>query len=146
MQLIGVNECTKRINDLILRAKEAAGIDPKTQLKCIVSGHLFWALCALLLLECSVSVLPLSSCQGLSLSGADQKEAQEKISSELLANFPALSEDYHICTDTYGSLATALPRGVRRAECVCGCMCVGVGVGVGVWVGGCEVGGWVGGL
>ena len=111
MQLIGVNECTKRINDLILRAKEAAGIDPKTQLKCIVSGHLFWPLCALLLLECSVSVLPLSSCQGLSLSGADQKEAREKISSELLANFPALSEDYHICTDTYGSLATALPRG-----------------------------------
>ena len=53
MQLIGVNECTKRISDLILRAKEAAGIDPKTQLKCI----------------------------GLSLSGADQLEAQEKVSS-----------------------------------------------------------------
>ena len=49
MQLIGMNKCTKRINDLILRAKEAAGIDPKSQLICIVSGHLFWQLCALLL-------------------------------------------------------------------------------------------------
>ena len=69
--------------------------------------------------ECPVSALSLSSCQGLSLSGADQKEAREKISSELLANFPALSEDYHICTDTYGSLATALPRGTVLCVCVC---------------------------
>ena len=97
-----------------------------------------------------------SSCQGLSLSGADQLEAQEKISSELLANFPALSEDYHICTDTYGSLATALPRGtvvcgcgrvwvcvgvggcacVCVCVCVCVCGCVCVGVDACVWVGG----------
>ena len=98
--------------------------------------------------ECSVSSLPLSSCQGLSLSGADQLEAQEKISSELLANFPVLSEDYHICTDTFGSLATALPRGtvlyvcvracVRVWMCVCVCVCVGCGcVRVGGWVDGC---------
>ena len=90
--------------------------------------------------ECSVSSLPLSSCQGLSLSGADQLEAQEKISSELLANFPVLSEDYHICTDTFGSLATALPRGtvlyvcvracVRVWMCVCVCVCVCVRVRV----------------
>ena len=58
--------------------------------------------------ECPVSALPLSSCQGLSLSGADQMEAREKNSSELLPNFPTLSEDYYICNDTYGSLVTAV--------------------------------------
>ena len=128
MQLIGVNECTKRINDLILRAKEAAGIDPKSQLICIVSGHLFWQLCALLLLECSVSVLPLSSCQGLSLSGADQMEALYNFQHNRKSfmnhsdhmNFPSV---LHVCTNTYGFLyiATSMPRGSYCAVCVCVC-------------------------
>ena len=57
-------------------------------------------------------------------------EAREKISSELLSNFPTLSEDYYICNDTYGSLVTAVVCGCGCEVCgceVCGCeVCVSV--------------------
>ena len=47
----------------------------------------------------------------MSLSGADKQEAQENIRA-LVAKQPAAKAGvYHICTDTYGSIAAAVGPG-----------------------------------
>ena len=37
VQLIGVEECTKRLNGVLTEAKQKSGLDPLTKLKCVVS-------------------------------------------------------------------------------------------------------------
>ena len=49
--------------------------------------------------------------QGMSLSGGEMPEAQERIVAGLKETFPNISKDYHVCTDTFGSIATAFPNG-----------------------------------
>ena len=50
---------------------------------------------------------PLFSFQGMSLSGGEQLEAQERIVTGLTTLHPHTSTHYHICTDTFGAIATA---------------------------------------
>lgn len=47
----------------------------------------------------------------MSLSGANQPEAQAALTAELGAKYAGLSSSYHICTDTYGGLYTATSEG-----------------------------------
>ena len=49
--------------------------------------------------------------QGMSLSGGEMPEAQERIAAGLKSDFPNTSKHYHVCTDTFGSIATAFPNG-----------------------------------
>ena len=39
------------------------------------------------------------------------KEAQERIIAGLKSDFPSTSKNYYVCTDTFGSIATAFPNG-----------------------------------
>jgi len=48
---------------------------------------------------------------GLSLSGCEDEETNEKLKSGLMQRFPLLSEHYHICSDTIGAIATASESG-----------------------------------
>ena len=45
--------------------------------------------------------------QGMSLSGGEQLEAQERIITGLTTLHPHTSTHYHVCTDTFGAIATA---------------------------------------
>lgn len=38
-------------------------------------------------------------------------EAQQRIIEELKEHFPNASKSYSVCTDTFGSIATAFPNG-----------------------------------
>lgn len=49
--------------------------------------------------------------QGMSLSGGEQPEAQKKIIEGLQTSHAHTSKHYHVCTDTFGSIATAFPNG-----------------------------------
>ena len=53
----------------------------------------------------------LTSPQGMSLSGGEQAEAQKKIIEGLQTSYAHTSKQYHVCTDTFGSIATAFPNG-----------------------------------
>lgn len=39
------------------------------------------------------------------------EEAQERIIAGLKSDYPSTSKNYHVCTDTFGSIATAFPNG-----------------------------------
>ena len=47
----------------------------------------------------------------MSLSGGEMAEAQERIIAGLKKSFPKSSKSYYVCTDTFGSIATAFPNG-----------------------------------
>ena len=47
----------------------------------------------------------------MSLSGGEQEEAQRRIVEGLKTSHPNTSKHYHVCTDTFGSIATAFPNG-----------------------------------
>lgn len=47
----------------------------------------------------------------MALSGGEQEEAQRRIVREIKASHPNTSKHYHVCTDTFGSIATAFPNG-----------------------------------
>ncbi|XP_072488402.1 N-acetyl-D-glucosamine kinase isoform X2 [Notamacropus eugenii] len=81
--LIGLEECAKRINDMVNEAKKKAGI--------------------------RVTV-PLQSL-GLSLSGAEQSTAVTSLTENLQILNPQLSDNYYVSTDAAGSIATATANG-----------------------------------
>nr|KAG5698047.1 hypothetical protein BaRGS_016695 [Batillaria attramentaria] len=82
-KLIGLDECVKRINQMVADAKSTAGV---------------------------AADLPLTGL-GLSLSGGDEKKAQKEIIDAIKAQYPNLAKTIFIGSDTHGSLATALPLG-----------------------------------
>ena len=47
----------------------------------------------------------------MALSGGEQEEAQRRIMEGIKSTYPHSSKHYHVCTDTYGSIATAFPNG-----------------------------------
>jgi len=50
-------------------------------------------------------------CQGMTLSGGEMPEGQKRIIAGLKSSFPNTSQNYYVCTDTFGSIATAFPNG-----------------------------------
>lgn len=56
--------------------------------------------------------------QGMSLSGGEQKEANDKLISQMKEQFPTLSQNYLITTDAIGAMATASDCG--RLPWLCG--------------------------
>ena len=44
-------------------------------------------------------------------------EAQERIIAGLKERFPHSSKSFHVCTDTFGSIATAFPNGKQIVLC-----------------------------
>ncbi|XP_022289763.2 N-acetyl-D-glucosamine kinase-like isoform X1 [Crassostrea virginica] len=81
--LIGQEECLKRVNNMVMEAKNKAGLDPGTKLLSL----------------------------GLSMSGADQKEAQDQLISGMKSKYPQCSENVFIASDTAGAVATATEKG-----------------------------------
>lgn len=75
--------CVRVITDLVHQAKEKAGLDPSLPLEAL----------------------------GMSLSGGEQPEGQERIKAGLLSIKPSISNSYHVCTDTFGPIAAAFPSG-----------------------------------
>ncbi|KAG8539480.1 hypothetical protein GDO81_020845 [Engystomops pustulosus] len=68
---------------MVTEAKQKAGLDPQVPVRCL----------------------------GMSLSGGEQKEAIDKLTAEMGQRFPQLSENYLICNDTIGAVATATKSG-----------------------------------
>nr|XP_061816141.1 N-acetyl-D-glucosamine kinase-like isoform X1 [Nerophis lumbriciformis] len=81
--LVGVDSCIQTINEMILRAKMEAGLDPNTPLRSL----------------------------GMSLSGGDQKDAIDKLITCMKDHFPSLSQHYLIANDAIGAMATASDHG-----------------------------------
>ncbi|KAF4089124.1 hypothetical protein AMELA_G00062940 [Ameiurus melas] len=81
--LVGVDKCIEGINDMVQKAKISAGLDPNTPI-------------------CSL---------GMSLSGGEQKHANQKLIDKMMERFPKLSKSYYITTDAIGAMATASDRG-----------------------------------
>ncbi len=49
--------------------------------------------------------------QGLSLSGGEQEEGQRRLIDGMQSAYPEVSKAYHMCTDTFGAIATACEKG-----------------------------------
>lgn len=49
--------------------------------------------------------------QGLSMSGADQKEAQDQLIDGIKSKYPQCSQNVYIASDTAGAIATATEKG-----------------------------------
>lgn len=81
--LIGQEECLKRVNNMVEEAKTKAGLDSGTKLASL----------------------------GLSMSGADQKEAQDQLISGMKSKYPQCSQNVYIASDTAGAIATATEKG-----------------------------------
>lgn len=81
--ILGMEECQKRINKMVEQAKHEAKLP---------------------------SQKPLSAL-GMSLSGCEQEETNKQLKEELEKNFPKLSSNYVVCSDTVGSIAAALENG-----------------------------------
>lgn len=81
--LVGLDVCLQRIHDMVAEAKKKAGLHTSTPLKSL----------------------------GMSLSGGDQTDSQLKIINGLNAKYNGLSENYFVCNDTQGALATATEKG-----------------------------------
>ncbi|KAK2572390.1 N-acetyl-D-glucosamine kinase [Acropora cervicornis] len=81
--VIGLDECLQRVNAMVEEAKKAAGIDINK---------------------------PLASL-GLSLSGLERQETQQKAVSIMMSQYPNCSNKYHMCCDTVGALATSSNEG-----------------------------------
>ncbi|XP_072027395.1 N-acetyl-D-glucosamine kinase-like isoform X1 [Amphiura filiformis] len=81
--LIGVEECMRRIHSMAEDVKKKANIDVKKPFKSM----------------------------GLSLSGGEQEEGQRRLIEGMQSAFPEVSEAYHMCTDTFGAIATACEKG-----------------------------------
>ncbi|XP_008285103.1 N-acetyl-D-glucosamine kinase [Stegastes partitus] len=81
--LVGVDKCIETINEMVQRAKVEAGLDPNTPL-------------------CSL---------GMSLSGGEKQDANDRLMAHMKERFPSLSEHYFITTDAIGAMATASDRG-----------------------------------
>ncbi|XP_048777730.1 N-acetyl-D-glucosamine kinase-like [Ostrea edulis] len=81
--LIGQEECLKRVNNMVEDAKSKAGLDSSTKLLSL----------------------------GLSMSGADQKDAQNQLISGIKSKYPQCSQNVFIASDTAGAIATATEKG-----------------------------------
>ncbi|XP_062500922.1 N-acetyl-D-glucosamine kinase-like [Corticium candelabrum] len=81
--LIGIDECVRVVHEMLVDAKKNAGIDPSSPLKSL----------------------------GLTLSGGEKMKFQQEMEGALRRLHPSSSLSYTITTDTFGSIATASPRG-----------------------------------
>ncbi|XP_021931116.1 N-acetyl-D-glucosamine kinase isoform X2 [Zootermopsis nevadensis] len=81
--VLGMEECQKRINKMVEQAKYEANVPLQKPLNAL----------------------------GMSLSGCEQEETNEQLKEELQKNFPNLSSNYVVCSDTVGSIAAALENG-----------------------------------
>ncbi|XP_030747540.1 N-acetyl-D-glucosamine kinase [Sitophilus oryzae] len=81
--LIGMDECRKRIAELVDKAKTHAGIPTDTPLAGL----------------------------GLSLSGCEVEESNQKLVEGFLVTYPNLSQRYYCASDTCGSIATTSNKG-----------------------------------
>lgn len=62
------------------------------------------------------SVTGYHATQGLALSGGEQEEAQRRIAEGIGQAHPHTASQYHVCTDTFGSIATAFPCGELQRD------------------------------
>ncbi|GFG31290.1 hypothetical protein Cfor_12855 [Coptotermes formosanus] len=81
--ILGMEECQKRINNMVEQAKYEAKLPLQKPLNAL----------------------------GMSLSGCEQEETNRQLKEELQKNFPQLSSSYVVCSDTVGSIAAALENG-----------------------------------
>lgn len=81
--MVGIPECARRIMEMATQAKSVANIPQTLKLKCL----------------------------GLSLSGCEQEATNKVLENELRTTCPTLSENYVVCSDTAGSIATVSPLG-----------------------------------
>nr|CAD7602260.1 unnamed protein product [Timema genevievae] len=81
--ILGMEECQKRIHNMVDQAKKEAGVP----------------------IDEPLTIL------GMSLSGCEQEETNHKLKQGLLSKYPKLSLQYMVCSDTVGSIATALDKG-----------------------------------
>ncbi|XP_055679004.1 N-acetyl-D-glucosamine kinase [Lutzomyia longipalpis] len=81
--MVGIPECARRIAEMATKAKSAANIPQTLKLKCL----------------------------GLSLSGCEQEATNKGLEAELKNSCPSLAENYVVCSDTVGSIATVSPLG-----------------------------------
>ncbi|XP_077293308.1 N-acetylglucosamine kinase isoform X2 [Arctopsyche grandis] len=81
--MLGVEECAKRISNMVAQGKRLAGIPEDKHLDVL----------------------------GLSLSGCEQEASNQKLADAVRAESPYAAKSLLVCSDTAGSVATAAPRG-----------------------------------
>lgn len=99
---MGMEECQKRINNLIQQAKKEAGLPAELTLTALVT---------MATAQYQQLIYTRDFQQGLSLSGCEDKGKNEEFKTSLVNRFPGLSKNYMICSDTVGSIATASGKG-----------------------------------
>lgn len=88
--LLGMEECSKRIAEMVNKAKNKAGLDENIPLKAL----------------------------GLGLSGCETEETNNALAQDVAKRYPNLSELYAVGSDTDGSIATTSDNG--GVTCIAG--------------------------
>ena len=99
---IGFEGAARELATMVVEAKREGGIPQDKSLDSLV-GVSPGQLCQPLSLS--------THTQGMALSGGEQEEGQRRIVEGISRSHPHTASHYHVCTDTFGSIATAFPSG-----------------------------------
>lgn len=107
IQILGIEPCLSRVNDLIKEALRKADLNNDIKLNGLVCIHL-----KVILLHKFCLIIKYIYLQGLSLSGCEDQTFCKTFENKLLECYPDLTDEVIVVSDTLAPIALACESGI----------------------------------